>query len=216
MNYLKENNLAENTFVFFTSDNGGEPRFGGINDPLKGGKGTTWEGGMRVPGIAWWPGKIPAGQSTDEVATIMDFLPTFHQLVYDLPFTKVTIDGHNIWPLLTGKDKESPYQAFFYYDRDQLQAVRAGQWKLHLPLKDRFKAHYTDEDTVIKTSLYNLHKDIGETNNLAGQHPEIVKQLMQYADWARNALGDTDQPSHYVRPAGILTEIKELKKEINP
>jgi len=97
-----------------------------------------------------------------------------------------------------------------------LQAVRAGQWKLHLPLKDRFKAHYTDEDTVIETSLYNLHKDIGETNNLADKHPEIVKQLMQYADWARNALGDTDQPSHYVRPAGILTEIKELKKEINP
>jgi len=213
LDYLKENNLAENTFVFFTSDNGGEMRFGGVNEPLKGGKGTTWEGGMRVPGIAWWPGKIPAGQSNDEVATIMDFLPTFHQIVYDQPFTQVTIDGHNIWPLLTGQEKESPYQAFFYYDRDQLQAVRAGQWKLHLPLQDRFKAHYTDETMVIETSLYNLEEDIGETNNLVGQHPEIIKQLMQYADLARNALGDRDQPSPYVRPAGISTEIRELKNE---
>lgn len=211
LNYLKENGLAENTFVFFTSDNGGEMRFGGVNEPLKGGKGTTWEGGMRVPGIAWWPRQIEAGQTSDEIATIMDFLPTFHHLVYGQPFSKVTIDGHNIWPLLSGSEKQSPYQAFFYYDRDQLQAVRAGQWKLHLPLKDRFQAHYTDETMVMETSLYNLAEDMGETNNLAGQHPEIVKQLMQYADWARSALGDTDQPSPYIRPAGILTEIKELK-----
>ncbi len=210
LNYLKENGLAENTFVFFTSDNGGEMRFGGVNEPLKGGKGTTWEGGMRVPGIAWWPRQIEAGQTSDEIATIMDFLPTFHHLVYGQPFSKVTIDGHNIWPLLSGSEKQSPYQAFFYYDRDQLQAVRAGQWKLHLPLKDRFQAHYTDETMVMETSLYNLAEDMGETNNLAGQHPEIVKQLMQYADWARSALGDTDQPSPYIRPAGILTEIKEL------
>ncbi len=211
LNYLKENGLAENTFVFFTSDNGGEMRFGGVNEPLKGGKGTTWEGGMRVPGIAWWLRQIEAGQTSDEIATIMDFLPTFHHLVYGQPFSKVTIDGHNIWPLLSGSEKQSPYQAFFYYDRDQLQAVRAGQWKLHLPLKDRFQAHYTDETMVMETSLYNLAEDMGETNNLAGQHPEIVKQLMQYADWARSALGDTDQPSPYIRPAGILTEIKELK-----
>lgn len=211
LNYLKENGLAENTFVFFTSDNGGEMRFGGVNEPLKGGKGTTWEGGMRVPGIAWWLRQIEAGQTSDEIATIMDFLPTFHHLVYGQPFSKVTIDGHNIWPLLSGSEKQSPYQAFFYYDRDQMQAVRAGQWKLHLPLKDRFQAHYTDETMVMETSLYNLAEDMGETNNLAGQHPEIVKQLMQYADWARSALGDTDQPSPYIRPAGILTEIKELK-----
>ena len=213
LDYLKESDLAENTFVFFTSDNGGEPRFGGINNPLRGGKGTTWEGGMRVPGIAWWPGKIPAGQSTDEIATIMDFLPTFHELVYGEPFSKVTIDGHNIWPLLSGEQKDSPYQAFFYYDRDQLQAVRAGKWKLHLPLEDRFKAHYTDESFAIETELYNLETDISESNNVAEKHPEVVKQLMNYAQNARNALGDADEPGFYIRPAGMVTEIKETRKE---
>ncbi len=213
LDYVKENDLAENTFVIFTSDNGGEARFGGINDPLRGGKGTTWEGGMRVPGIAWWPGKIPAGQTTDEIATIMDFLPTFHELVYGEPFSQVTIDGHNIWPLLTGEQKESPYQAFFYYDRDQLQAVRAGKWKLHLPLEKRFKAHYTDDSFAIEAELYNLESDISESNNVAEEHPEIVKQLMGYAQNARNALGDTDEPSPYIRPAGMVTEIKEVKKE---
>jgi arylsulfatase A len=213
LDYVKENNMAENTFVFFTSDNGGEARFGGINDPLRGGKGTTWEGGMRVPGIAWWPGKIPAGQTTDEIATIMDFLPTFHELVYGEPFSQVTIDGHNIWPLLTGVQKESPYQAFFYYDRDQLQAVRAGKWKLHLPLEKRFKAHYTDDSFAIEAELYNLETDISESNNVAEEHPEIVKQLMGYAQWARQALGDRNLPSPYVRPAGMVTEIKALEKE---
>jgi arylsulfatase A-like enzyme len=208
LNYLKENGLAENTFVFFTSDNGGEPRFGGINDPLKGGKGTTWEGGMRVPGIAWWPGKIPAGQVSDEVTSTMDFLPTFHQLVYGKPFDRAVIDGHNIWPLLTGEQKISPYQAFFYYDRDQLQAVRSGNWKLHLPLQDRFKAHHTDESLVMETALYNLATDMEEMHNVAQQHPEIVKQLMDYAEVARNALGDKDKPSLYIRPAGMVTEIK--------
>jgi len=213
LNYLKTNGLAENTFVFFTSDNGGEPRFGGINVPLRGGKGTTWEGGMRVPGIAWWPGKIPAGTETDAVATTMDFLPTLHHLVYQKPFTAVTIDGHNIWPLLSGEQQESPYQAFFYYDRDQLQAVRSGKWKLHLPLENRFEAHFTDKTFEIGTELYDLNQDIGEQHNVAVDHPELVEELKRYARFARLALGDTDQPSPYQRPAGMVTEVKEVKKE---
>ncbi len=213
LNYLKEHRLDENTFVFFTSDNGAEPRFGGVNSPLKGSKGTTWEGGMRVPGIAWRPGSIPPGQTSDAIATIMDFLPTFYQLVHRKPFNQVIIDGHNIWPLLTGERKESPYQAFFYYDRDQLQAVRAGKWKLHLPLPDRFKAHYTDETIVMEAALYDLEKDVSESNNLAVQNPDIVQQLMQYANGARQALGDKNMKSPYMRPAGMVTEIRET--EIN-
>lgn len=213
LNYLKEQGLAENTLVIFTSDNGGEPRFGGVNAPLRGGKGTTWEGGMRVPGVAWWPGKIEAGQESDEMATIMDFLPTFHELVYAESYESVVIDGYNIWPLLTGEKKTSPYQAFFYYDRDQLQAVRSGKWKLHLPLEKRFKAHYTDETFTIETQLYDLEKDIAEENNVAEKHPDVVEQLMQYAENARKALGDIDQPSPYIRPAGMVTELKSLEME---
>jgi arylsulfatase A-like enzyme len=211
LTYLQENGLAENTFVFFTSDNGGEPRFGGVNEPLRGHKGTTWEGGMRVPGIAWWPGVIPAGKISDEIATIMDFYPTIHKLVHGKDFDKVVIDGHDIWPLLTGETSRSPYQVFFYYDRDQLQAVRVGKWKLHLPLNNRFKGHYTDDSYSIDAELYNLEKDIGESSNVAQQYPDTVKMLMQYAEQATNVFGKQDEPSIYIRPAGMVTEINELK-----
>lgn len=212
INYLKENNLNRNTLVFFTSDNGGEPKYGGVNKPLRGGKGTLWEGGIRVPAIAWYPGKIPARTETNQIATVMDFLPTFFFLAFNKPFNNAIIDGHNIWPLLTGESKESPYQAFFYYDRDQLQAVRSGKWKLHLPLKNRFEMHSRDNTFAIETELYNLEEDIAEENNLAEKHPEIVKQLTGYADRARKVLGDTDKPSPYMRRAGMVTETRMLKK----
>ncbi len=107
LNYLKENNLAENTFVFFTSDNGGVGGDLGQNTPLRDGKGRTWEGGMRVPGIAWWPGTIRASRTVDALATTMDFMPTYHQLVYGSPFTQQLIDGHDFFPLLTGAQDSS-------------------------------------------------------------------------------------------------------------
>ncbi len=213
LTYLRDTGLSGNTFVFFTSDNGGESRFGGVNDPLRGGKGTTWEGGMRVPAIAWWPGKIPGGTTTDAVASAMDLFPTYYELVYEGSFHERVIDGHNLWPLLSGEEKSSPYQAFFYYDRDQLQAVRSGKWKLHLPLKNRFKAHYTDEGFTIGAELYDLDKDMGETDNVAGEYPEVVEKLIQYAENARRVLGDEGELTNYIRPAGMVLERHILKKE---
>jgi len=206
---LDRHDLSERTFVYFTSDNGGEPRFGGVNEPLRGSKGQTWEGGMRVPGIAWWPGTISPGQVSDEVATIMDLFPTVHRLVHGESFVDAVIDGHDLMPLLTRRVTQSAYQAVFFYDRDQLQAVRSGQWKLHLPNEQRFANHYRDDTFAIDAELYDLLADIGETTNVADRHPDVVSRLTRYAKHATAVFGTQDAPSRYVRPAGMVAEVHE-------
>ena len=211
LDYLEENGLAENTFVFFTSDNGGVGGELGQNTPLREGKGKTWEGGMRVPAIAWWPGTLDEGLTVDALSTTMDILPTYHQLVYDKPFQQAVIDGHDLFPILTGEIDSSAYQAFYYYDRDQLQAVRSGKWKLHLPMENRFRAHHTDETIAIGTELYDLEDDVGEQHNVAADHPEVVNRLIGLANKARGVLGEQDQPSPYVRRAGKVMESEQLK-----
>ena len=135
---LKQHGLDKNTLVIFTSDNGSNGRNGGSNAPLSGAKGGTMEGGMRVPMIARWPGRIPAGGTCNELSSTMDFLPTFATLSGGL-LSANKIDGHDITPLLTGtKGAASPYEVFYYYRRRQLQAVRWGDWKWHLPLANTF------------------------------------------------------------------------------
>ena len=135
---LKQHGLDKNTLVIFTSDNGSNGRNGGSNAPLSGAKGGTMEGGMRVPMIARWPGRIPAGGTCNELSSTMDFLPTFAALSGGL-LSANKIDGHDITPLLTGtKGAASPYEVFYYYRRRQLQAVRWGDWKWHLPLANTF------------------------------------------------------------------------------
>lgn len=158
---LKEQGLDENTFVIFTSDNG--PRIGSAR-PLKGGKGSTFEGGMRVSTVVRWPGKIPAGQDNAELMTAMDLLPTFAALAdAKLPLDRV-IDGKNIWPVLASKAK-SPHEAFFYHKGETLAAVRSGPWKLHLK-------------SGKPAALYNLDDDIGEKTNVVQDHPAVVKELL--------------------------------------
>ena len=154
---VRELGLSENTLVIFTSDNGGTQR--GVNAPLRGYKGSTWEGGMREPTIAWWPGKIPAGTETDAVTSMMDILPTFVKLAGgSLPADR-KLDGGDIWPILAGEPgAKSPHDVFYYYRGLNLQAVRSGPWKLHLA----------------KTELYNLETDIGETTNVAAANPDEV------------------------------------------
>lgn len=208
---LKKEGLDEQTMVVFTSDNGAAQQFGGSNKPLSGWKGRTMEGGMRVPCIMRWPGKIPQGGEVDEITTTMDLLPTIHSVVYQESFDQRVIDGHNIFPLLSGKSEKSVYEAFFYYDRDQLQAVRSGKWKLVLPLENRFKAHYTDETEAVETQLYNLKQDIGEEHNVASEYPQVVKDLMRKAEMARQTLGSQDNPSEYVRPAGRVLAPESLQ-----
>ncbi len=177
---IRDLGLDKDTMVIFTSDNGGSGDC--CNKPLRGRKGTTWEGGMREPTVAWWPGTIPAKSVCDEIATTMDLLPTFAGLGGGKVPDDRVIDGKDIAPLLLGRSNaKSPHHAFFYYKQNDLQAVRSGQWKLHT-----------------NSQLYNLEKDIGEQKNVAEQHPEVVTRLNRYLADCR---ADLDNPKN-CRPVG--------------
>jgi len=162
--------LDENTLVIFTSDNG--PWRTGSSGPFRGGKNTTWEGGQRVPCIARWPGRIPAGSECDQLVTALDFLPTFAALAgAQLP--DASLDGHDATALLLGVPAAvSQYDAFFYYRDDRLQAVRSGRWKLHV-----YRPRWKDETRA--PLLYDLEADPGERNDVAKSHPEIVTRLLE-------------------------------------
>ena len=150
---------TEETFVIFTSDNGGA---GGMSmGPLRGGKGgPKYEGHMRVPAIAWWPGTISAGRTTDEIVTTVDILPSLAALVgADLPDRR--IDGETALDVLLDKpNASSPHELLFYEN----EGVRRGDWKIVLGASGRFE-------------LYNLAVDLGETTDLSAAHPALVKEL---------------------------------------
>lgn len=167
---LEALDIDENTLVIFTSDNGPwklKNGQGGSASPLRGHKFETLEGGMRVPMIAQWKGQIEAGVVTDKVASTIDFLPTIAYLT-DAEMSSKTIDGENIWPLLSGDEKAKSYhdkKGFYYYKESNLEAVRKGDWKLRVT-----------RDCV---ALYNLKDDISESNNLAAANPKMVKKLQK-------------------------------------
>ena len=168
---LGKADVDKNTLVIFTSDNGpwlGKKHHGGSALPLRDGKFSTYEGGMREPCIARWPGKIPARTVCSHLCSTIDLLPTFARLAgAELPADRV-IDGKDIWPLMSGTPgAKSPHEAFFYYRGNNLEAVRSGKWKLR-----RTK----------KPELYDLDADISEKNNLAAKHPGIVKRLSDMMD----------------------------------
>ncbi|MEI7899769.1 MAG: sulfatase [bacterium] len=164
---VREQGLAERTLIFFTSDNGGTPR--AVNAPLRGFKASTWEGGVRVPAIAWWPGKIPAGTACDAITGMFDILPTFAALAGGTVPADRKIDGADIWPQLAGAaDARPAHDTFYYYRGLLLEAVRHGDWKLQLPPAKTADA---------KAKLYNLRTDIGEASDVAAANPAIVGQL---------------------------------------
>jgi arylsulfatase A len=201
---LKELNLDENTLVIFTSDNGGAVQHGAHNEPLKGGKGSTYEGGQRVCNVMRWPGTIPAGRECKELITSMDLLPTFARLAGTQPPTGVIIDGKNIEPLIRGaKDAKSPHDAFYYYFRDTLECVRWGKWKLRIAQVRGGKPEELPQ-------LFDLEKDLSETHNLARLHPEIVTRIMKIADAARKDLGDGTEQGQNQRPAGLVENPRGL------
>jgi arylsulfatase A len=209
---LKMLGIDENTLVVFTSDNGAASQWGGSNLPLSGWKGSTMEGGMREPCVMRWPGKIPAGKSCDELACTMDLLPTFAKLAGTAAPSDRIIDGKDIRMLMAGKkDAKSPHEAFYYYYRDQLQAVRSGKWKLHLPRK--IKARKNKPAFDIPIQLYDLNADIAEKNNIVDKHPDIVKRLQALAQKAREDLGDRDREGANQRPAGLVVTPKPLVLE---
>ncbi|HEX5051931.1 MAG TPA: sulfatase [Planctomycetota bacterium] len=201
---LRTNGLDERTLVIFTSDNGPWLSYGnhaGSAGPLREGKGTMFEGGIREPTIMRWPGHVPAGATCRELASTIDILPTVARLIgAELPAHK--IDGLDISPLLFGEPgAASPHGVFYcYYGGGQLQAVRDARWKLHLPHKyatldgkpggvDGSPAPYTNK--TIELSLFDLRADPGETVDVQEQHHEVVERLLQLAQAAREDLGDT-------------------------
>ncbi|UCF34437.1 MAG: sulfatase [Phycisphaerales bacterium] len=213
---LKECDLNRNTLVLFTSDNGpwlSYGNHGGSTGPLREGKGSTWEGGVRVPCIMRWPGRIPAGAICDEPVMTIDIFPTVAALI-DAKLPAHRIDGKDISPLMSGMPGvRSPHEVlYFYYHRNDLEALRAGRWKLVFPHQyrsltgapgnDGQPAGYTQQTCELE--LYDLKTDIGERRNVIAEHPDVVARLQAFAESAREDLGDalTDRQGSNIRPAG--------------
>lgn len=212
---LKEQGLTKNTLVIFTSDNGPWLTFGnhaGNTGGLREGKGTAWEGGVRVPFIVSWPGVIPAGTISNNMASTIDMLPTIANVCKaKLPERK--IDGVNIWDLFVQKPGANPRDEFvYYYDRNSLKGIRKGKWKLVFPnTSQTYKKTVMGLDgwpgaygsVAVKLALYDLSTDPGETLDVQSQHPDVVERLTQIADGYRKTLGDdlTKQTGTENRPA---------------
>ncbi|MHC4947415.1 MAG: sulfatase family protein [Planctomycetota bacterium] len=215
---LRAHGLDERTLVLFTSDNGPWLSYGdhaGSSGPLREGKGTTFEGGVRVPCLARWPGTIPAGAVCREPLMTIDVLPTVAALIgAGLPPRR--LDGRDASALLRGEPgARSPQAAyFFYYHRNHLEAVRSGRWKLHLPHGYRSMAGRApgaggtpgryDHDRRTGLELYDLHADVGETTDVAAAHPEVVARLLELVETMRADLGDAlvDVEPTNARPPG--------------
>ena len=175
---LRRLGLDDDTIVIFTSDNGSRARDeGGSNDPLRGVKGETWEGGLRVPFVVRWPGRVPAGSECSEVTSAIDLLPTLASLA-GAALPDRAIDGRDIAPLLEGGVGDAD-RAFVYYRGNSLAAVRRGRWKLHVS---------RDDESV--EELYDLVDDVGESTDVAAGHPDVVAALRSIADSIRADLGD--------------------------
>ncbi|NQT16641.1 MAG: sulfatase [Planctomycetes bacterium] len=206
---LKALGIDRNTLVIWTSDNGA-PTTGKPGDPSRGsnlplfGRGyTTAEGAFRVPTIAWWPGKVPAGRVCEEMATSMDVLPTFAYLAGSKPPADRIIDGKDIRPLLFNEPgATTPHKVLYYYTGDVLHAVRSGPWKLFVPQEKPQRHPHHRKKGPSPAMLFNVVEDIGSRRNVAGDHPEIVERLMELAEKGRADLGDGDRPGAGRRPVG--------------
>jgi arylsulfatase A len=209
---LRDLKLDSKTLVIFTSDNGGTPR--AVNTPLRGFKGSTWEGGMREPTIAWWPGKIPAGTSSDAITGMFDVLPTFVKLAGGKVPADRKIDGGDIWPVLAGDPgAKSPHEVFYFFRGLKLEAVRSGPWKLRFASADRPAAKKQKQsgrdDATSRDQLYNLDADIGESTSVADANPDVVKRLQSLAEAMQADLG-TDGIGPGVRPLGRVANPQPL------
>lgn len=201
MDELRARGIENDTLIVFTSDNGARGTHGGSNGELRGSKGSTWEGGQRVPCIAHWPGRIKPGRVSDEMISSIDLLPTFATLAGGALPTDRVIDGVDASDLMLGNTDEGPRDTFFYYLRDHLEAVRDRQFKL--------RVGYGSKPVV---ELYDLKHDVSERNDIAAQHPDVVARLSALADECRRDLGDgiTGVEGTRRRPQGRVTDPKPL------
>ena len=215
---LKQNNLEENTLVIFTSDNGPWLNFGnhaGSTGGLREGKGTSFEGGQRVPTIMKWPKVISAGSISNNIAATIDVFPTIANIVSsELP--KHKIDGVDISSILEGRRDSNPRDhLYYYYGKNNLEAVRKDNWKLVFPHESRSYKNVLPKNDghpgpyskfTAEYALYNLRRDPGEEYNVKELYPEIVKELEDLAEIARNDLGDdlNNRIGNNIRKSGTI------------
>jgi arylsulfatase A len=220
---LKELELDQNTLVIFLSDNGPNTATGGHAGPLKGGKGSTLEGGVRVPFVARWPEKIPGGTVSAEAVTCMDLLPTLTKLAGgEVPNDRV-IDGKDIWPLLAGMpEAKSPHEAIYYLRGRSVAGIRVGDWKYLVDDVSEMKVSKVlveltpeeqqlprkERNSLIKerrrvaslkreptAALYHLREDLGEQNNLIAKSPEIAERLKRQMELFHKELRENTRPA---------------------
>jgi arylsulfatase A len=176
---LREMGLHERTLVVFTSDNGPWLSFdthGGSAGLLRAGKGTTWEGGMRVPAIAWWPGTVPGGTVHPQVTSTLDLFPTAVALAGGEPPQDRVIDGRSLVPLLRGESEAEVRDLFPYYRGDRLYAARRGRWKAHFITQEAYVGE-TEPEVHSTPELYDLDADPSEKYNVAERHPEVIAEI---------------------------------------
>ncbi len=213
---IADNGLDENTLVVFTSDNG--PWYQGSAGALRGRKGSTWDGGVRIPFVARFPGRIPAGLSASGVASLMDLLPTLADLA-GAARPANPLDGVDIWPMLTGEAEQVDREPLLYFDSWHLQCARLGPWKLHVSRYNTVAWGPSPECGRINLplphpELYNLEADPGETCDLAPDQPDLVADLRARIENAlgtfpadvTNAWYDTMRRPVWDTPAGALPE----------
>ena len=161
---------------------------------------------MRVPCVVRWPGRIPAGTSSKAITSTIDVLPTLAHLAGASPPRDRKLDGKNIWPILAGQaGPDAGHDAFYYYQMDQLQAVRSGPWKMFVPMKSK-KRNWGKPEPAQPLKLFNLDKDIHEDRNVATGNPAVVKKLMKLVEDARADLGDSNRPGKGQRKAGWVAK----------
>lgn len=212
LDVVRQLKLDKTTLVLWTSDNGAPNNANdlkrGSNRPLFGRGYTTAEGGMRVPLIAWWPGRVAAGSTNSELVTTLDWLPTFAALSEFDSRKLPDLDGWDISNLLFGDPKaKSPTEALYYYQRDQLQAVRSGPWKYFVRLKRGIR-HPRMHQGHTAAMLFHLYEDPGCEQNVADHHPDVVKRLEELIDRARKRLGDQGVAGDGVGQRGVVNQPK--------
>lgn len=220
LNKLEEMGIDENTLVVITSDNGPWLNYGnhaGTTGGLREGKGTSFEGGQRVPCVMQWKGKIPAGKICNELSSTIDLLPTF-AAISEAPLPEHTIDGVNILSLMKGEENAKPRQSFcYYYRKNSLEAVTDGGYKLVFPHAHRSYEGFIPGDNgqpgkvneyrkLEDMQLFDLRRDPGERYNVIDKYPEVVERLMLIAENAREEMGDdlTGREGRNRRPIGQL------------
>ncbi|MGB9604628.1 MAG: sulfatase-like hydrolase/transferase, partial [Bryobacteraceae bacterium] len=176
---LRQLGVEDRTLVLFSSDNG--PWYQGSPGRLRGRKGSTWEGGVRVPFLARWPGRIPAGRISQALTSMMDIVPTFLRLSGAAPPPK-PLDGIDIWPILSGRRQEIEREVLLYFDNIHLQCARWGRWKLHVARYNTFAYNPAPPGgrhnfPVDPPELYDLLNDPDESYDVAPENPNIVTEM---------------------------------------